>query len=57
MTGYQMRKIYERSLGHFWSESYSTSMRSSRSWRWKAWRPSTVPARAHGPPDLMCVCS
>lgn len=23
MTGYQMRKIYERSLGHFWSESYS----------------------------------
>jgi len=23
MTGYQMRKIYETSLGHFWSESYS----------------------------------
>ena len=23
MTGYQMRKVYESSLGHFWSESYS----------------------------------
>ena len=23
MTGYQIRKIYETSLGHFWSESYS----------------------------------
>jgi PadR family transcriptional regulator AphA len=23
MTGYQIRKVYENSLGHFWSESYS----------------------------------
>lgn len=23
MTGYQIRKVYESSLGHFWSESYS----------------------------------
>ena len=50
MTGYQMRKAYESSLGHFWSESYSHLYAILKVLEVDGLATSTV-APGHGRPD------